>query len=401
MSDGDLSSRERVHLLLEGGNRLGWRSRIVGGLVVALIIVSILAMMVETVAALPEWAAHTAWAVQIVCVVIFSAEYLLRLWSAVEHRSGAYRRPFWGRVRWALTPMALIDLLAVLPFWLFFLLPADLMVLRLFRVFWLVKVTRHSPALSSLASVVRSEGRALFGTFLLMVIAVIVVSTLMYLIERDVQPEVFSSIPATLWWGVVTLTTVGYGDVVPASPLGRAFGMVVMLCGIGLFALPAAILAAGFVHEVRRRDFVAGVDRLSKLPLLADLDPVTLSRLAGMMHPTSLPARYTVIRRGEPADALYVILEGQVEVDLPHGVVDLGAGDFFGEQALLSGTDRRNATVSTISECRLLSLNAADFHQIVDQTPQLHDRLAAIAAERGVVHPHAPPDGRPDGAKPG
>jgi voltage-gated potassium channel len=391
------SLRARVFLLLDGGGGLGPWSRATGWVLVGLIMLSVLAMALETVADLPAWLRATAWAVQIACVIVFSIEYALRLWTAVEERSRAYRHPVWGRLRWAVTPMALVDLLAVLPFWLGFLIPADLMVLRLFRVFWLLKVTRFSPALTSLGAVVRAEGRALFGVIMLMLIAVIVVSTLMYLIERDEQPDVFSSIPAALWWGVVTLTTVGYGDVVPSSDLGRAFGILVMLSGIGLFALPAAILAAGFVREVRRHDFVTGVDRLMQVPLFAELDPVTVSRLAGLMQPRVLPPRYTVIRRGEPADALYLIVEGQVEVDLPHGIIDLGSGDFFGEQALLSGTDRRNATVSTISDCRLLMLGAADFHQIADQSPKLRERLADLAAERQAIHPLSPQTEEEDG----
>ena len=128
--------------------------------------------------------------------------------------------------------------------------------LRLFRLLRLLKIARYSPALSTLGAVVRAERRALFGTFLLLICAVLIAATLMHLVEGRVQPTVFGTIPDAMWWAVTTLTTVGYGDVIPVTPLGRMIAGLTMIAGLGLFALPVGIIATGFVETIHRKDFV-------------------------------------------------------------------------------------------------------------------------------------------------
>jgi voltage-gated potassium channel len=193
------------------------------------------------------------FAVEAVCVVIFSAEYLLRLWSCtVDPRFAA---PLAGRLRFATTAMALVDLLAILPFYLQvtgLISPmGGLLVvraLRLLRVFRIFKLGRYSVAVRTLSNVFYMKkaelGVALFGIVILLVLA----STIIFFAEHDAQPEKYTSIPASMWWAIVTLTTVGYGDISPITPLGQLTAGFIAVLGIGVVALPAAILGSAYIE---------------------------------------------------------------------------------------------------------------------------------------------------------
>ena len=377
-----ISTRLLVHEILDGQRKHGGLFVATDMVLVWLILVNAAAVVLETVPGMT--ARYRGWflVIELVSVFVFTVEYVLRLWSCVEDRRHDYRDPIRGRLRYALTPMAIVDLLAVLPFYLFFLIPMDLRILRLLRLVRLLKITRYSPALRSLGAVFRAEARSMLGAAMLMGMAVLLASSVMYVLERDAQPDNFDSIPKAMWWGVVTLTTVGYGDVTPVTIMGRIFGAMVTVFGIGIFALPTAILAAGFARELSRQDFVVTVARVAKVPVFHGLDPVILAEIAALLTPMSAPGRYAVVRRGEEASALYFILQGQIEVDLPHGTVGLGPGEFFGEMSLLSGLDRRNATVTTVTDCQFLVLEAPDFQELADRVPELRERFAEVAKSR-------------------
>lgn len=372
------SPRARLFRLLDGSGRVGLGHHLLNAGLVVLILISIGSLALETISSLPsEWLGFTRF-VDWFTISVFTVEYIARVWCAVEDRRETFQHPLWGRLRYTVTPLAIVDLLAVLPFWLAFIIPVDLRVLRLFRIAWLIKMTRYSPAMASLASVVRSEARTLVSAMLLMLIVVVVASTLMYEVERDAQPDVFSSVPAALWWGIVTLTTVGYGDIVPITDVGRVLGAMFMFIGVGLFALPAAILAAGFAREIRRHDFVVSINRLLRVPILADLDAATLANLTGALVKRAVPARYAILRRGDPSDALYFIVEGQVEVDLPHGTFRLHEGEFFGERALLGSREPQHGTITSITDCQLLVLPAQDFTQLASDDPAFARKLTDL-----------------------
>ncbi len=377
-----ISTRLLVHEVLDGQRKHGGLFVATDMVLVWLILVNAAAVVLETVPGLAV--RYRGWflIIELVSVFVFTVEYVLRLWSCVEDRRHDYRDPIRGRLRYAMTPMAIVDLLAVLPFYLFFLIPMDLRILRLLRLVRLLKITRYSPALRSLGAVFKAEARSMLGAAMLMGMAVLLASSVMYVLERDAQPDNFDSIPKAMWWGVVTLTTVGYGDVTPVTVLGRIFGAMVTVFGIGIFALPTAILAAGFARELSRQDFVVTVARVAKVPVFHGLDPVILAEIAALLTPMSAPGRYAVVRRGEEASALYFIIQGQIEVDLPHGSVGLGPGEFFGEMSLLSGLDRRNATVTTVTDCQFLVLEAPDFQELADRVPELRERFAEVAKSR-------------------
>jgi voltage-gated potassium channel len=221
--------------------------------IVALIVANVVAVMVETVEELAGPYDRALRVFEVFSVVVFTAEYLLRLWACTcdPRYAGAVR----GRLRFALSPMALIDLVAILPFYLEF-AAFDLRFvrsLRLFRLFRVFKLARYSASMRTLARVIKSKKEELLVTLFVVVVMLVFASSAMFYAEHEAQPDKFPSIPASLWWGVATLTTVGYGDVFPVTPLGKLMGGVIAVLGVGIFALPTGILASGFAEELQRR----------------------------------------------------------------------------------------------------------------------------------------------------
>jgi voltage-gated potassium channel len=184
---------------------------------------------------------------------VFSAEYLLRLWSAVDRVNGRFRHPLWGRLAYAVRFFSIIDLVAILPGILGFLGAGDLRVLRLMRLLRMLKLSRHSTTFSLLWAVFREEASAIGAVLFILLLVLIMSGSLMYMIEGEAQPAVFSSIPAAMWWAIETLTTVGYGDMVPSTPLGKIVGGLVSITGIGTLALFSGILTVSFMEQLRLR----------------------------------------------------------------------------------------------------------------------------------------------------
>ncbi len=218
----------------------------------SLIAINALAIILESYQGIKENYIEIFYWFELVSVIIFSIEYILRVWSAIEYEK--YKRPFKGRLKFMKSSMALIDLLAILPFYLA-MFPIDLRflrILRLFRIFRLFKIVRYVDALSIFSNVFKEKKEQLVVSTVFILFLLLIVSSLMFFIENPAQPEAFSSIPETMWWGVATLSTVGYGDVYPITSLGKVLGGLVAILGIGLFALPTGILASGFSDELSR-----------------------------------------------------------------------------------------------------------------------------------------------------
>jgi len=202
-----------------------------------------------------------------------------------------------------------------------------------------------------------------------------------YFLEHDVQPATFGSVPATLWWAIATLTTVGYGDVVPITPLGRLVAAFVMICGLGVFGLWTGILATGFAAETRRDNFLKTWESVSKVPFFAALGPSAIADVTHMLRTMDLPPRTMIIRKGQTGDCMYFIASGEVGVELPHGTVTLPQGSFFGELALLSNSVR-TATVVAKTDTALLVLDLLDFRTLTARHPDLRDAIDAEAMRR-------------------
>lgn len=247
--------KAKIHELIETQAIQSKAERRINVFLTALIFLNVLAVILETEAKLQvRHQAFFRW-FEIVSVIVFTVEYLLRLWSCTENPK--YRHPLWGRLRFMLTPLAVIDLLAIMPFYIPMVIRADLRflrALRLFRIFRLLKLGRYVKSLSTIKNVFKKKKEELFIATFAVLVLLVVASSLMYLAEREAQPDKFSSIPAAMWWGIATLTTIGYGDIYPVTLLGKVLGSLVAILGIGLFALPAGILASGFAGEIQRRD---------------------------------------------------------------------------------------------------------------------------------------------------
>jgi voltage-gated potassium channel len=183
-----------------------------------------------------------------------------------------------------------------------------------------------------------------------------------------------------LWWAITTLTTTGYGDVVPVTVFGRMLGGLMMIAGIIVFGLLAGILATGFSQEVRRREFLRNWDLVKQVPIFHMIGPGLIADLAALLRPRELPPRAVLWRRGDPGDAMYFIVSGEVAV-LIEPPLRLGAGDFFGELALLHDKPR-TATVVTTQSCQLLELDIADFRALASKTPQLMRSIELEAGRR-------------------
>lgn len=184
-------------------------------------------------------------------VIFFTIEYLLRIWVCVENEK--YRHWFWGRVRYMFSIVAIIDMLAIFPFY-FTLFATDLAIvriLRLFRIFRLFRISRYSQAFRMIQRVVSDKKEELLLSMTFVIFMLIIVSSVMYYVEHSAQPDKFSSIPATMWWGVSAMTTVGYGDIHPITSLGKFLGGLAAIMGIGLFVLPTGILVSGFTEQIR------------------------------------------------------------------------------------------------------------------------------------------------------
>jgi voltage-gated potassium channel len=328
--------------------------------------------------------------VSLAAFVVFFIEYVARLTSAAGRDPHAAQAPLEATLNYARSPLGLVDLLVVLPQLAnaLGLLGADWA--RLGGVLALIKIARYARAIPLVMTVFRNEGRSLLAALNVMLVLLLIAATVMYMLEHDAQPQLFSSIPASLWWAIVTIATVGYGDMTPVTIGGRIFAGITMLIGIAMFAVPAGILATGFASEIRRRDFVVTWNSVAKVPLFSGLDASGIASIARLLKPQIAPAHYAIVRRGEPATAMFFIMQGEVEVDVQPHPVRLRGGQFFGEIALLKES-QRTATVTALTEVQLLALEASDFRSLMEQYPDLRERVARVAEGRMANPPPAPP----------
>jgi voltage-gated potassium channel len=314
---------------------------------------------------------------------VFLAEYLMRLWAAPEIPRYAGLGDAAARLRWAVTADGLIGLLAVVPAIaissgkIF----ANSDFAAVFCILWILKLSVHAPAMTTLAHVISNERATLASVLIIFIMVLVTAATATHLLERQAQPNVFGSIPDALWWAVVTLTTTGYGDVVPHTVGGKMVGSVVMVSGIVVLALMTGILATGFAEEERRREYLRVWTQVTKVPMFTELGTVTLSEIVSKLRVRNYPARIVVVRRDEPGDSMFFIAEGEVEVRVPQGPIRLGQGGFFGEMALLDRLPR-SATIVTREPTTLLVLYASDFYEIAARLPSLVERVEREARRR-------------------
>ena len=358
---------ERLYQILHPETR-DPAARIFRGVHHAMVAAGIGIMLADTVG---EWREAYGGALDagfpIVCAFFF-AEYVLRLMAAPGAPGAAHRGKWQSRLAWATSLGGTFDFLGALPGVLDVVL--DPRRASLFGFIWAFKLVRYAPGLASLRRVISNARHALLSVLLGFGILLLFAASLAYLLERTSQPDVFGSIPAALWWAIVTMTTTGYGDVVPQTALGRMLAGVVMVSGIFVFALWAGILATGYIEETRRREFLRTWDLVAKVPFFHDVGASVIADVTQLLRPREYPAGAVIVRRGERGDCMYFIASGEVEVRLRPESLYRGPGYFFGELALLTG-DPRNATVVAVRQCTLLRLDIVDFRQLLGRQPEL------------------------------
>ena len=369
-----------MYLIMDQSAELGWLSASADWLLISVIVVTLAATVMQSVPAVAARHGRLLETLEYVALAVFSLEYALRLWIAVEHppwrRLGAIR----AALRWSISPAGLLDFAAILPFWLSF-LSTDFRIVLVLRLIRFFKLGRYSPAMRSLLEALYSERRALFGCFVILCGATLMAAALMHLAEGTVQPEKFGTIPDAMWWAIVTLGTVGYGDAVPVTALGRLIGGVTIFTGLLMVALPVGIVATAFASEVHKRDFVVTWGLVARIPLFSQLSATQIADVMKILRAQKVEKGAVIVRRGEPAHSMYLIVDGEVEIRLRHRHVRFGAGDFFGEIAALRQS-RRSATVQALTPTRLLALDASDLHSLMDREPQIASRIWEAAQAR-------------------
>jgi voltage-gated potassium channel len=347
----------------------------------ALIAATVIGAALETLPGLGPRTRLTLAVLELSVAMILTVEYALRLWTAPERDPAGAAEPWRGRLRYVVSGLGLIDLLAILPFYVDLLVPVHPDWLRVLRLTRVLKVARYAPGLGLFAAVLRTEYRALLAMLLVVTVLLTLEAAVIYVLERETQPKVFASIPHSMWWAIVTIATVGYGDMYPVTPLGKLVTGLVMVLGIAVVAVPAGILATGFAAEMRKREFVVNWQTVAKLPLFSGLDATRIAEIVRLLKPQVVPAQFAVVRRDEPADAMFFIMSGQVEVDVHPHPVRLHRGQYFGEIALLRDIVR-TATVTAVTECQLLALDVADFRRLLETNPGLKASITRVAEQR-------------------
>ena len=244
-----MTIRKRVYEILEVRKTGDLISRGCDIFIIFLISLNIAALILESVASINGKYSSDFRYLEYFSIIVFSIEYILRLWSSVEREEN--KKPVIGRIKYVIHPLSVIDLLAILPFYLPF-IGLDLRffrIVRMMRIFRVAKLGRYSHSFQIVHKVVRGKREQLVSSLFILIMVLIFASTIMYFAENEQQPERFSSIPASMWWAVSTLTTVGYGDIYPVTGMGKFMGSVIAIIGIGMFAIPTGIIGAGFVEH--------------------------------------------------------------------------------------------------------------------------------------------------------
>ena len=375
--------RHRVYQVLEQGPVGDGVSTWVDRALVAIIVINLVAVALES---MPQYATRyeTAFAwIEYVSLAVFTIEYALRLWVAVEHGPYRHLSHMRARIKYATSTAGIIDLIAVLPFWFAMILPSDFRFVLVFRMVRFFKIARYSPAMRSLLDVLYNERRALIGCLIIALGTALVAASLMHLAEGKVQPDKLGTIPDAFWWAIVTIGTIGYGDVVPVTAVGKTIATVTIFAGLVLMALPVGIIATAFAEQIQRRDFIVTWGMISRVPLFAELDAAEISDVMELLRAQVAEPGEIIVREGDPAHSMYFIASGEVEIAFKgkKTPLRLGVGQFFGEVAVLRRS-RRSATVTAISRTNLLVLDGQDLRALMHRDPRVAERIHEVVEKR-------------------
>jgi voltage-gated potassium channel len=245
------SLRHRLAVIFEDEEPRSALTRAFNMALAVLIVLNVSCVVLESVEEIRRHFARAFDLFEQVATAFFAVEYVCRVWASVDFHHQNYRDPLWGRLRYMRSFFALVDLVAVLPAVIGFFGAGDLRVLRLLRLLRMLKLVRHSTTFGLLFAVLREEARSISALIFVLLLTVTISGSLMYMLEGEEQPAVFTSIPAAMWWAIETITTVGYGDMVPITAIGRILGGIVSIVGIGTLALFSGLITVGFLDQLK------------------------------------------------------------------------------------------------------------------------------------------------------
>ncbi len=381
--------RKRCHDVLEAGAPHDATSRLVHRGLVALILVSVVAVILESVPSLASRYSVLFLGIEFVAAAVFTVEYIARLWAAVEHPM-VRGEPAWrARFLYALQPAVLVDLLAILPFYAGFFGPSDFQVLLIFRLIRFFKLARYSPGMRSLLEAVQAERRALLACLVILGGLMIVTAALMHVVEGPAQPDKFGSIPEAMYWSIITLTTVGYGDVHPVTVGGKLVAGCTAVLGLVMLSLPVGIIATSFAEVIHRRDFVVTWNMVARVPLFSALNAGEIATIMRFLRSRLVEGGEVVVRRDEPSVAMFFIASGTVEIEMPGRRLRMETGQFFGEAALFSEA-HRSGTVRALEATHLLALDREDFMVLMEQNADIARSINEAIRSQRMLDPVEP-----------
>lgn len=251
--------KTRIYEIVEEAWQGDLYSKIFEVMILIIIFVNIIAVILETVPSIFQPYKDIFNFIDKISIIIFIIEYFVRVW--ISNVNIRYKGRIKGRLRYIKSPMAIIDLIAIIPFFFPFILIdfRELRMIRLFRLLRVFKLARYFLALRIFGRVLLEKKEEFVLSFILVFMLLIISSSMMYFFEHEVQPEVFTSIPQAMWWGVATLSTVGYGDVYPVTSLGKIFGATIAMLGIGIFAIPTGIFATGLMDAIHKKNSTGNI----------------------------------------------------------------------------------------------------------------------------------------------
>ena len=372
-----LDFRQWTYAVLEEGQLEGVAGKLVEFFLVALIVANVLAVALESIPSLNLRFRDLFATFEEISLTIYTVEYVARVWSSVEDPRIGAMGPLAGRARFALRPMMIVDFLAFAPSYLGIFFGIDLRVLRIFRLFRLLKLARYSQALQALLGVLLAERSALFASIILLLSMMCLEGELMHLAEGHIQPQALGTMPNAMYWALTTLTTVGYGDITPQTPLGKLIAGVTMVTGLALFALPIGIIANGFVAGLSRRRFAITWNMLRHQPLLRGFDGEALTTVMEAATASVIREHSQIAYAGSEATDFYFIVAGTAHAEENNGHTVLSQGDVIGEEAL-HRTAHYRRTITAQTDMRVIALPGSELRRLARKYPVLAERLEPL-----------------------
>jgi voltage-gated potassium channel len=363
--------------LLENSEKRHFAQPYVNTLIVGMIILNSLAVTLATVESYKVKYLEVFSMFEKVSVLFFTLEYLLRIWVCVENKNPSNRQSVKERLRYILTPFAIIDLVAILPYYLGSFIEIDLRFIRAFRLIRILRFASHSITLQALGNVFKKESKTLLAALFVMLIVLFTSSAVMYYLEKDIQPVKFGSIPDAMWWGVAALTTVGFGDTVPISVEGKILAGIIMMLGIVIYALPAGIFASAFVRELKSKSFFDTWNSVAKVPILKNLDASAIGKIVEILEPYKVRTNRII----DTTKGMYFIISGVVNIKRGEESKELTEGEFFGEMEVLFGGNR-NVVAKAKTPVEFLILEPKDFREFLDAHSNIREIIKKEVEQR-------------------